>query len=50
MREEYFEALAAGRKLKARWIVIRWYLSLAVTVILYIGIKLTVQIVKTFFG
>jgi hypothetical protein len=37
MREEYFEALDQGQRNKARWIVVRDHIGLALTVGLYVA-------------
>jgi hypothetical protein len=47
MREEYNEALFSGRKEKARWVLIRSYLSLAWTVALQVFTGILDKIIKT---
>lgn len=47
MREEYFEALAAEREEKARWVLIRGYLALAATMALQLFASVFAKIIKT---
>ena len=44
MREEYFEALAAGRQWHARWINIRGHLDMALTFVAYVSTSLAKRV------
>lgn len=50
MREEHYEALAAGEKWRARSIVVRGHLNLLLTIIVQIGWDVVAKIVKTVAG